>query len=242
MYRYNGGSLALKEQEDRQGRAIQSHSCNSHHIHPQRVERTSESSIQLSYSLGSIPSVTGRLYCQDVAQRATNKSHGSEMQNLSSRIGPCSARAKLHPWINDGHGATAVTYLEVRLQWTIETAYLTLPLHEHRLDYLRSSILVPDSFSSCFFVDTTVTTSSTRQQRTQVTMWESKVHMSSPVCHVTDDLCIGDYGNETGNTIAYITVPIAIWAFENDHINPDSMCWIKERSDGLGSLLFKDST
>ncbi|KAK4172623.1 hypothetical protein QBC36DRAFT_381632 [Triangularia setosa] len=42
------------------------------------------------------------------------------MQNLSSRIGSCSARAKLHPWINDGHGATAVTYLEVRLQWWIE--------------------------------------------------------------------------------------------------------------------------
>ncbi|KAK4170866.1 hypothetical protein QBC36DRAFT_382971 [Triangularia setosa] len=31
------------------------------------------------------------------------------MQNLSSRIGPCSARAKLYQWINDGHGATAVT-------------------------------------------------------------------------------------------------------------------------------------
>ncbi|KAK4170925.1 hypothetical protein QBC36DRAFT_316273 [Triangularia setosa] len=52
----------------------------------------------------------GRLYCQDVAQRATNRSRGSEMQNLSSRIGPCSARAKLHQWINDGHGATAVTF------------------------------------------------------------------------------------------------------------------------------------
>ncbi|KAK4171033.1 hypothetical protein QBC36DRAFT_316171 [Triangularia setosa] len=65
--------------------------------------------IRLSYSLGSIPSGTGRLYCQDVAQRATNRSRGSEMQNLSSRIGLCSARAKLHQWINDGHGATAVT-------------------------------------------------------------------------------------------------------------------------------------
>ncbi|KAK4173974.1 hypothetical protein QBC36DRAFT_380583 [Triangularia setosa] len=64
----------------------------------------------LSYGLGSIPSVTGRLYCQDVAQRATNRSRGSEMQNLSRRIGPYSARAKLHQWINDGHGATAMTH------------------------------------------------------------------------------------------------------------------------------------
>ncbi|KAK4201393.1 hypothetical protein QBC40DRAFT_306036 [Triangularia verruculosa] len=31
------------------------------------------------------------------------------MQNLSSRIGPYSTRAKLHQWINDGHGVTAVT-------------------------------------------------------------------------------------------------------------------------------------
>ena len=36
----------------------------------------------LSYSLGSIPSSTGRLYCQDVARGATNKSRGSEMQDL----------------------------------------------------------------------------------------------------------------------------------------------------------------
>ncbi|KAK4126251.1 hypothetical protein N657DRAFT_300118 [Parathielavia appendiculata] len=43
----------------------------------------------LSYNLGSIPSGTGRLDCQDVARGATNRSRGSEVQNLQ----PTGARA-----------------------------------------------------------------------------------------------------------------------------------------------------
>ncbi|KAK4118920.1 hypothetical protein N657DRAFT_324950 [Parathielavia appendiculata] len=36
----------------------------------------------LNYSLSSIPSGTGRLDCQDVARGATNRSRGSEVQNI----------------------------------------------------------------------------------------------------------------------------------------------------------------
>ena len=45
-----------------------------------------------NYGLGSIPSGTGRLYCQDVARGATNRSRGSEAQDLQ----PTGARASPH--------------------------------------------------------------------------------------------------------------------------------------------------
>ena len=53
---------------------------------------SNDSSIQLSYGLGSIPLGTGRLYCQDVARGATNRSRGSEVQDLQ----PTGARASPH--------------------------------------------------------------------------------------------------------------------------------------------------
>jgi hypothetical protein len=40
---------------------------------------SNDSIFKLSYSLGSIPSGTGRLYCQDVARRAINRSRDSEV-------------------------------------------------------------------------------------------------------------------------------------------------------------------
>ncbi|KAK4096816.1 hypothetical protein N658DRAFT_527488, partial [Parathielavia hyrcaniae] len=62
----------------------------------------------LSYSLGSIPSCTGRLCCQDVARRATNRSRGGEVQDLQ----PTGARASQMSGPTRGpgrHGAVAVT-------------------------------------------------------------------------------------------------------------------------------------
>jgi len=60
----------------------------------------------LSYSLGFIPSSTGRLYCQDVARGATNRSRGSEVQDLQ----PTGARAfphvGFHPWVPAGTAET----------------------------------------------------------------------------------------------------------------------------------------
>jgi hypothetical protein len=62
-----------------------------------------------NYSLGSIPSGTGRLYCQDVARGATNRSGDSELQDLQPTGGPCFSACRVPPVGPGGHGGTAVT-------------------------------------------------------------------------------------------------------------------------------------
>jgi len=57
---------------------------------------------RLSYSLGSIPSGTGRLYCQDVARGATNRSRGSEVQDLQPTGARRASRVGFHPWVPAG--------------------------------------------------------------------------------------------------------------------------------------------
>ena len=56
----------------------------------------------LGYSLGSIPSGTGRLYCQDAARGATNRSCGSEMQDLHPTGARASPRVGFHLWAPAG--------------------------------------------------------------------------------------------------------------------------------------------
>ena len=63
----------------------------------------------LGYSLGSIPSGTGRLYCQDVARGATNRSRGSEVQDLQPHRGLCFSTCQVPPVGPGRHGGTAVT-------------------------------------------------------------------------------------------------------------------------------------
>ncbi len=84
---------------------------------------------KLGYSLGSIPSGTGRLYCQDVARRATNRSRGSEVQDLQPTGAACFSACRAPPVGPGGHGATAVTvsYRTTRRERHFPPIRLTTP-------------------------------------------------------------------------------------------------------------------